>query len=253
MALRQKSIFWYGITIDSTNRSIDFRTANLGPIYQATLTLGNYTLSGFIAEIGKQLKAANSTTTFTVSLNRSFGLTSNRLTLGSSTGFFQLLFGTGPRYSSSAARVMGFTATDKTGLSSYTGTSNVGIYLLPEYKGYTYLGPDFMHTVFGALNVSARGDKEAIVWSIQKFFQVEFKYEPETKVITEWLPFMDWLIQQRPIEYVPDYTIPNTFYQATLESSPADGKGLAYTMKEMLPDFPFNYQTGTLKFRQKEF
>ena len=253
MALRQKSIFWYGISVTSTNRSIDFRTSSGGAIFQATLTLGNYTLTGFINEIKTQLKAANPTTTFTVSLNRTFSTTANRLTLGSSTGFFELLFFTGPRAASSAAVLMGFTATDKTGSSSYTSTSSVGTYLIPEYKGYTYLSPDFMHNVFGALNISARGDKEAIVWSVQKFFQVEFKYEPETKVITEWLPFMDWLIQQRPIEFVPDLTIQNTFYQATLESSSADGKGLGYVMKEMLPDFPFNYQTGVLKFRQKEF
>jgi hypothetical protein len=57
------------------------------------------------------------------------------------------------------------------------------------------------------------------------------------------------MIQQRQFEFTPDLTAPTIFYDVTLESIPADGKGLGFMGMEMLPDFPFQYDTGLMKFR----
>jgi hypothetical protein len=108
-----------------------------------------------------------------------------------------------------------------------------------------------MRKVFGNVNVSASGQKEAIVFNVQKFFQVEFRYEPKTKVKTQWAPALEWMIQQRPIDFTPEISAPTVFYESTLEKTGADSKGLSYQMDEMLPQFPNFYKTGILTFRQR--
>jgi hypothetical protein len=102
------------------------------------------------------------------------------------------------------------------------------------------------------VNLSASGKKETIVYQIQHFIQVEFKHEPQTTIITDWSPFFTWAIQQRPFDFTPEITTPNTAYQVTLETTTADGKGLAFKFTEELPDLPFHYTTGILTFRQVE-
>jgi hypothetical protein len=101
------------------------------------------------------------------------------------------------------------------------------------------------------VNISANGDKEAIVFQIQEFWQVQFKYEPASRIASEWQPLMRWMIQQKLIEFTPHITAPTVFYEGTLESTGADGKGLSYKMTEMLPQFPFLFDTGLLTFRKK--
>lgn len=252
MALRHQSLFLYGFEITTINRSLDFQSSYGGPTKLATLNLGYYSLTGLGYEIARAMNAADPFNTYSVSIDRTAdGGLGNRVTINTLGSFMNLLFGTGPRVSSSVASLIGFDATDYTGALSYTGSTSAGTILIPEYVGYSYLGPDFMRTVFGSLNISARGDKEAIVWQVQKFFQMEFRFEPEAKVISEWTPFMTWAIQQKLLEFTPDVTTPTTFFECTLEQTDMDSRGLGYRMTEMLPDFPFNYRTGMMKFRQK--
>jgi len=252
MALRNKSLFLYGYEINSFNSSLDFRSVSLGPVKLASISFGFYTLSELMLAIKSAMQGADPLNTYSVSANRTINSgTENRITISTSGAYLDLLFGTGPRIATSISSVIGFGAINYTGTTSYTGPTTSGTVLVPDYVGYSYLSPDFMRTVFGAINISASGNKETVVFAVQKFFQAEFKYEPETKVIAEWTDFMTWSIQQKPLEFTPDITIPSVFYQCTLESTGADGKGLGYTMQEMLPDFPFLYRTGMLKFRQK--
>lgn len=216
----------------------------------ATLQLGYYTPSSLAIEIDRAMSAADTVSNFTVSITR----TSNaaKITITSSSGYLKLLFLSGPRTASNVALAAGFLVQDYESLTgSIAGPNTAGYVLETEYAAYNYLSPEMVRNVFGVVNVSASGDKEAVVWSTQKYFQFEFRYEPEAKVMTDWRDFLTWCILQRPIECIPDQTLPATFYEATLETTDADGKGLAYKMIEMLPDFPFNYRTGTLKFRQK--
>ena len=149
------------------------------------------------------------------------------------------------------APLIGFSATDKTGSTSYAGFASCGTVLIPELVGYNFVSPQRSRKIFGSVNVSASGLKEAIVYQIQEFWSVSFKHEPETKVEAEWTPLMTWMISQKPLEFTPEISSPSTFYEGTLESTAADGAGLGYMMEEMLPQFPFYYQTGTLKFRKR--
>ena len=250
MALRAKSLFLFGYEVTSNNRSLDFKSAALGPILQATLNLGYYSLTSLLLEVARALNAADPANVYSATANRTYvGGTENRISVLSSGIYLDILFLTGPRTASNCASLLGFTVTDQTGATTYTGTLTTGTALISEYVAYTYLSIEEFQDVFGAINISVDGTKEAVVFQIQKFFQAEFKYEPEAKVKTQWLDLWTWLIQQRLFEFAPEITSPTVFYEATLEKSSASGKGMGFKMQEMLPNFPFNYQTGLLVFR----
>lgn len=252
MALTARSTILYGYQITDLNSSIDFKAAVTDTSARlATLEHGYYSLTSLMTEIVRALSALDNVNTYTVTANRTIaGGTQNRITISSSGSFFELLFATGPRVASSVASLIGFIPTDRTGASSYLGNTSTGIQFTTTMPGYTYLGPDYFQKVFGSVNVSASGQKEAIVFNIQNFVQVEFKYEKKLQAETNWIPFLQWAIQQKPYEFVPDITSPSLFYEVTLEKSSADGKGLAFTMNEMLPNFPNVYTTGQLVMRK---
>lgn len=251
MALTAQSVFLYGYEVDQFNSSIDFQAALAGPIFTATLTSGSYSATELLTAVKAAMEAADPLNTYTATIDRTIsGGTQNRITISTSGTFLSLLWQTGPRNFTSAYALLGFNQVDNTGSITYTAQNSSGVVLIPDYFAYNYLGPDFMRTVFGTVSITASGQKEAIVWQIQKFFQAEFKHQPYAKVIGEWTSFLTWAIQQKPFEFTPEISSPNTFYQATMETTGADGKALGFVMKEELPDMPFLYGTGLIKFRQ---
>lgn len=251
MALRNTSLFLYGFNVTNSNNALDFKNAALGPELQATLRLGTYNLSTLAKEITRALREADPANQYDVGINRNVGGgLENRVIISTTGTFLSLLFNTGTRAGTSCRTLIGFQASDYTGNTTYTGLSSAGTRLIPNMIGYNFLGTDFDRRLFGSVNVSASGVKEAIVFAVQNFWQVQFKYIPEATWISQWTPFFTWMIQQRPIEFTPDISDPDTVYGGTLESTPADGKALAFRGTEMLPDFPFLYDTGILRFRQ---
>ena len=252
MALRTKSGFLYGYTVTNDNRYIDFKTVSGGPQITATLRLGVYGLSELLQQIEDALEAADPINSFVVTADRTVaGGTQNRITIGTTTAiYFDLLFGTGTNALQSAAALLGFAATDRTGALSYQGTTSTGTYFYPTQIGYTYQPPETYKRAQGVVNISSAGVKEVLTFSVNEFFQVEFRYEPQAKVLTEWDDFLTWAISQAEVEFFSDIANPTDFIRVTLEKTDLDGKALGYLMREMLPDFPFFYRTGILHFRK---
>lgn len=252
MALTAKSLLLFNFEIDQTNSAIDFRAVNLGPILQATLRYGSYSLSSLMREIKRSLEAADPSRTYTVQANRTFvSGTENRVSITTNGVYLDLLFATGPRVLTSVHTLIGFPSVNQTGAINYQGTSTAGTAIIPDYVGYNYLGPELIRNVFGSLTVTASGEKEAIVWAVQQFLQVEFKYEPQAKVLIEWRDFFTWAIQQKYFEFTPMITNPSDYFEVTMETTSADGKAFGYKIEEMLPEFPFFYRTGMMKMRVK--
>lgn len=251
MALGQRSKFLYSFTVTEQNSAIDFVIASGGPTIFATLRFGFYSLTSLLTEIARSMTAADPDHIYFATADRTAGGgLENRVTIRTTNGvFLSLLFGSGPRSGTSIAATVGFTATDKTGFLTYTGTFTSGTSLVSIIRGYQFLSPDFNHMLYGSVNISASGKKETITYNLQQFWQVQFKYEPSTKVSLEWRPFFDWAIQQRALEFTPDITQGATFFEGTLEKTQADGKGLGYKMTEMIPNFPNLYDTGVMTFR----
>lgn len=253
MALTSKSLFLYGFQITDSNKYIDFKISGGGSELTAVLEVGYYSLSGLLNAIKTQMETVDTANLYTVTADRTIsGGTENRITIATSGAFLSLLFGTGTHTVTSVASLIGFPATDQTGNTTYTGTATAGTALITTETGYSYLGPDFVRKIFGAVNISASGEKEALVFQIQKFIEVTFKYEPEDYVVTDWVPFFTWAIEQKPFDFTPEITSPSTIYDVTMETTQADSLALGYRITEMLPQFPFFYTTGPLKMRLRE-
>ena len=244
MALANPSLFLYGFQITTTNQFITFGNA-VSDSRVATIPLGYYSLTSLGQAIITALTAADPTHGYTYSVNRTVsGGLQNRFTFTSSNTYFSIYFGSGNP--SNPATLLGFAAVDLTGALSYTGSGSCGTTLIPNQLGYSYLSPNRMQKNFGVLNVAASGLKEAVTFNLQSFWQVQFKYIPIATADASWLPLVQWLIQQREIEFTPDISVPTVFYVGTLESP---NQGLQLDMTEMLPDFPNYYQTPLMKFR----
>lgn len=253
MALSAPSLFLYGLQVTESNRSLDFKSVSGGPEKQATLTIGYYSLGGLATEIAKQMNATDPLHIYAVTIDRTVsGGTQNRMTISTSGSFLTLLFGSGSRLVSSCASLIGYTPSDKSGLTSYISQSSAGTRLVTNIQGYNFIPQELMRKQFGALNISTSGIKEAVVFATQRFWQVQFKYIPKSVAVADWSALMGWLSMQRSFEFTPEVTDPATFYEGTLESSSADSKGLGFTLTEMLPSFPNLYDTGLMKFRIKE-
>lgn len=250
MALRNSSLLLYGYTIDQSSQYLDFK---IGPstTLLALLNLGYYSLSSLMLEVARALNVADPTHNYTVTADRTIAAgTQNRVTISSNGAYFQILFGSGVHSAANPASELGFLPADQTGATSYTGSFSSGTALIPVLQGYNYVAPTRNKKIFGNVNVSAIGEKEAIVYQLQTFWSVEFKMEPESRMETMWEPFFDWAIQQRKLEFTPDITLPSDFFEGTLETTTEDSSGLGFLMAEMLPQWPNLYQTGKLKFRK---
>lgn len=254
MAQANRSMFLYGFRVNENNRSIDFRSVALETVRLASLNLGYYSLTSLCSEIKRALQAVDPSRTFTVTVDRTIsGGLENRVTIATNGSHFEILGSSGPRAASSALSLIGFTATDLTGALTYSGSSSAGTVLIPRLPIYNYKSPTQKKQVFGNVNVSASGKKEAVVYSVQTFWVGEFKYEFQSVVDSEWPGFIDWIIQQREIEFTPDITAPTTFYTGTLERTEADSKGLAHEMIEQISErLPGLYRTGSMTFRVSE-
>lgn len=251
MALRAQSTFLYGFQVQMSNAAIDFKNASGGPVISATVPDGFYSLATLATAIAGAMNTADPANIYTVTVNRNVaGGTQNRVTISTNGIFLSLLFASGPRTASTIAPLIGFPVADQTGSTSYTGTSSAGTILVTAYPAYTYLPTTMEQLIYGNVNVSANGTKEVVVFQIQQFWSGEFKHEPEAKVITQWEPLYQWMIQGRLFDFTPEITSPTVFYTGTLEKTSRDGKALGFIWKEELSDIgPFFYTTGPLQFR----
>lgn len=252
MALRSSSLLLYGLEIMVTNQWIDFKAASSGPTLSAQIPIGYYSLEDLGTTIAQQMQVVDPANIYSVSAVRTFSSgTQNRVTISTSGTFLTILFGSGPHAGAEVNTLIGFASSDLTGSTAYTGTSSAGTALISTLTGYNYSGPLRNQQVFGTVNVSASGVKEAIVFQVQQFIQVQFMYEPESIIDSEWVPWWTWSIQQRPFEFTPEITNPSVFYNVTLESTGKDGSGLGFQMTEMLGKLPFCYDTGMITMRIK--
>lgn len=250
MALTYQSLLLYGFEVTVANSAIDFKLSGGGSEKNATLNLGFYSLTSLLEEITRAMSAADNSVNYFAIANRNVsGGLENRVTISTDGVFLSLLFSSGSRNASSVASLIGFTPTDRTGSTSYTGSSTAGTALVTELAGYNYIQPEMDEDVQGSVTISASGIKESISFGIMDFLQIEWKHEPKTKVINSWKPFFRWAMQQKSFEITPDYTLYNQFYEVTLEKTQKNGKGLGQVWREMLPDFPNEYETQPLEFR----
>lgn len=250
MALRSKSLFLYNLSVTASNQNIPFKAASGGSELTAVIPTGYYSLSTLLTAIASAMIAADPTNTYTATADRTISSgTENRVTIATNGIFLSLLFSSGATAPSSIRDLIGFAHADQTGATTYTSSSTSGTALVTAWYATNYTAPEMNLQNVGTVNVSTSGLKEGIFWSLQQFIIAEYMYESQADVFAFWNPLLIWMIQQKPFDFTPEVSSPSTVYPVTLEKSAVDGKGLAFMMKEQVPDFPFRYTTGSFTMR----
>lgn len=258
MALNTHSKFYYGWQVTIQNRYIDFHDG-INPL-TAILDVGYYSSQTLANEVVKKMNAL-SPLDFVVSFNR----VTRAFTIAS-TANFELRFGTGTFSAQSAASLLGFTATNKTGALSYAGSLQSGLQYSTQFHIQSYKDTSMNRkAIDGVINKSASGVTEVIKFGNERFMDAEFLFitnmsqEASSIVRTnktgveDFIQFIEWCTEKAIVEFMVNENDQNSFQQFVLESTEQDAKGLDYELVELYDrGLPLYYKSGKLKFRLTE-
>lgn len=257
MALSTFSIFYYGFTITSTNKFINFDEG--GGELTATLQQGSFTLDEMRTQIKTSMDAIGSDT-YTVSIDR--GL---RIITIASTGTFSLLLSTGSQVGNSPFSLLGFTSgADTASAASHSGNAAAGFSYEPQFVLQDYVSDDnFQEKIDSKVNESASGILEVVNFGVRKFMQFSLKYitsitPQDGKVIknnstgvADAQAFMQYITNKNPIEIMEDISDRDTFKKIVVESTSNSKQGTAYRLKELdTQNLPGYFEINRLKFRK---
>ena len=254
MSLSTRSQFFYGFTITSANNALDFSEG--GPELQATLNIGDYSLEEILVEIKRAMEAAGALT-YTVSVVRS-----TRVITISAGSTFQLLAATGTRVGTGVWSLIGFSAIDRTGASTYASQNAAGSVFRPQaivdehiaaesWKGKSQA--TVAESADGTVQVATFGDVAYVqmnIWlqtnNVSPSTQPEI--EQDLSGVANLRTFMDYAVTKAKMEFMPDRNSPNTFNKVILDKTPASRDGIEYRLEEMR-GCPGYFSTGKLVFR----
>lgn len=253
MSLTTFSIFYFDYEVTGDNKFLNFKEG-VGPELTAEIQVGSYTFSTLASAIKTALEVAGALT-YTITPNRS-----DRSYTISSTSTFSLLVSTGSSFANIFSTI-GFTGSDRTGLSTYTGSTSGQAYepqfILQDHTPST----NSKKAVEASIRKTASGRVEVVKFGTESFvkFNIKFAndYQQDGRVIknnqsgvSNLQTFMQFLITKAPIEYMPNIDDRSTFEKLMLESSPMDRDGIGYELMEMVDkNLPNYFETGILKFR----
>ena len=248
-----RSKFYYGHRVTILNRSLDFKEG-AGPELQATLKVGDYTITEFALEVARAMNVAGSQT-YTVTFDRD-----NRLMEISAAAAFTVLFATGSRVGTSVGPLLGMGG-DVGPSTLIVATSESGKSYQTQYPVDKYLAPE--HNAVkesSSVNVSAVGVTQLITFGdglriemdirviTNKTGQKNSLFLNNSNGIADALDFMSYIISKSKVEFMPDVDDSNNFVKLILESTPDSKNGTEFSILNMkTPDV---YRTGVLIFRK---
>lgn len=250
-----ESAFYYGFEITANNKFICFDEG--GGELIAEMRVGKYTLTSGVNEAIRAMNDAGSLV-YSGSLNRS-----TRLLTISSTANFSLLTTSGTN-TLSAFPVLGFSGADKSGASTYTGSSAIGTSYRPQFRLQSYVDfNDNQQAVDSTVNISANGQVELIRFGVVKLMECNIDFitdidqghggyiRTELTGVSKARTLMEYLVNKGPLEFVPDIENPNTYTNCVLESTPESKDGVNFKLKEKFSSGLIGYySTGLLTFRE---
>lgn len=241
MSISTRSKFYYGHTISLSNASLDFKEG-AGPELQATLNIGNYTLTEFVDEVKRALDSAGDYT-YDVALDRA----TRKITISSADGNFSILCTSGSRVGTTGWGLVGFTGADKTGDDEYEGQVGSGFEFKPQRLLFDYVGPDDdVEKTDAVVNQSASGRVQVTTFGTTRFIDMNIRdqsnkaipsyqqgtIEQDLAGLTNLRAFMAYAITKAKMEFMPDRDTESSFYPVLLESTSANRSGTAYKLKE---------------------
>jgi hypothetical protein len=254
MSLTTFSAFTYGHDITEDNQFIDFNEDGSTEI-AAQVKIGSYTLQSFIDAVSNAMNDA-SENTYTITVDRITRL----ITIAGSVPF-NLTVLSGSHFAISAFALMGFT-TNRSGSNTYTGNLPSGYIYEPQYKLQKYVDfSDYIESVDSSVNTSASGIVEVVSFGQNQFMECNITYvtnivgqgviKNNSSGIADLRAFMNYAIQKKPMEFIPDLSTPNTYTPCILDKTPRSSKGVGFQLYELYAKGLANYfETGTLTFRK---
>ena len=249
--------FYFGHNVDSTNYAIDFSEG--GPELQASIVIGDYTITGLITALVTALNQAGALT-----YSADFDRASRRVTI-SASGTFQLLISSGSREGVHAFELLGFTGVvDLTGASSYTSADPSGGEYVSQFYPQDYT-PSSNNRQFidPSVNESASGEVEVIRFGSRRFIEMNLRYITDFEQpalgplvnnpngVSDAIAFLEYATTKAKFEFMEDASQRNAFESVFLESTPQDESGTAFMLKELYAEgLPGYYETGMLKLRK---
>jgi hypothetical protein len=222
--ITSNSAFYYNFEVTASNRFISFSEG--GPEIIGELRVGKYTLTNGVAEVVRAMNEAGSLV-YTGSLNRA-----TRLCTIASTASFELLVDTGTN-SLSIFPLIGFSGSDRTGASTYTGTTAIGGSYRPQFRLQSFVDfQDNQQAVDSTLNVTANGQVELVRFGVVKLMECEIDFITDIDQgaggyittnlngVSDLRVFMQYLVRKGPVEFIPDILSPSTYTNCILESTP---------------------------------
>jgi hypothetical protein len=257
LALGTFSAFYLSYTIDATNNIINFDEG--GGELSATVSPGIFSATDFATAIQTALNSAGALV-YTVTFNRS-----DRTITISATGTFSLLASSGTQISVSPWNLMGYSAIDLTGASTYTGDSPSGEAYENQFWLQDYTGPgEYIEKVDSSVNESTGGEIEVVSFGERQFLEMTFKFITDIAMdgqviknnpsgVADAKAFFNNIIDRGNFEFMPDVSDKNTFYKVKLESTPSSQSGTGYRLREMVSqNLPGFYEIGPIKLRVVE-
>jgi len=196
--------------------------------------------------------------TYSVSVNRS-----TRIITISSSSSFELLGASGTRIGTGAWSLMGFSATDLTGASTYDGQSGAGYEYLPQALLKDHVpSENWAEQQDASVNSTASGEVQVVTFGIVRYLQaniwlannkMQSACQPEIETnasgVSDLITFMDYAITKAKMEFMPNRSVSSSFYSCLLESTPESRQGIAYKLKEIKDAGGGYFETGPLVFR----
>jgi hypothetical protein len=254
MSLTTFSGFTYGHDISEDNQFIDFNEDGSTEI-GAQIKIGSYTLQTFIDAVSNAMNEAGENT-YTVTVDRA-----TRLITITGSAPFNLTVLSGSHFEISAFALMGFT-TNRSGSNTYTGNQPSGFFYEPQYKLQKYVDfDDIVESVDSSVNTSASGIVEVVSFGQNQFMECNITYvtnivgqgviKNNPSGVSDLRAFMNYAIQKKPMEFIPDLLTPGVYVPCILEKTQKNSKGVGFQLYELYSKGLANYfETGTLTFRK---
>jgi len=250
-----RSVFYYGGTIDSSNRYISFDEG--GPELNGTLNLGDYTLTELLNEVARAMNVVSSNN-YELTMNRT-----TRIVTISGDSVFTLKVVNGSTIDSSVYGLIGFSV-NRGGGTYYTSGTACGFEYSPQFflQGYVPTA-DNKEALEGKTSVSGSGVVQVATFGDVQYMECNIVYitnqfqasgsaiENNSTGLEDARTFMDNLITKAKVEFMEDRDNRGVYEDLMIESTPANKKGIGYKIKQLLSAKLYGYyQTGNLKFRK---
>lgn len=251
------SKFYYGLTITSDNKYLDFDEGS-GEL-TAIIPTGNYTPEDLAQAVEDALNEVG-TFSYTVSFNR----TTRIITIASSGSTdFHAATSTNVVLGVAIFSTLGYPATDVNNTTSYVATTAIATVYSPQYKLQDYVSEaDSREQRNQTVAKSASGKVQMQSFGVDRMFEFNIKfvtdiYQPSSGPITNnssgvanCRSFLQWCIEKAYVEFMPDSATPATYYRLVLEKSSGGSDGSGYKLQEQYArGLVGYYETGTLTFR----